>query len=59
VCNIFWSVVYVRESTRAIVLTFCLILYIYIYIRIYIYIYIYICTVIPRLTSDPANEFFG
>ena len=25
----------------------------------YIYIYIYIYTVIPRLTSDPANEFFG
>jgi len=28
-------------------------------IYIYIYIYIYIHTVIPRLTSDPANEFFG
>ena len=26
---------------------------------IYIYIYIYIYAVIPRLTSDPANEFFG
>ena len=25
----------------------------------YIYIYIYICTLIPRLTSDPANKFFG
>ena len=25
----------------------------------FVYIYIYIYTVIPRLTSDPASEFFG
>ena len=28
-------------------------------VLLYIYIYVYIYTVIPRLTSDPANEFFG
>jgi len=28
-------------------------------IYLFIYIYIYMHTVIPRLTSDAANEFFG
>ena len=31
----------------------------YIYIYIYACVCVYIYTVIPRLTSDPANEFFG
>jgi len=29
------------------------------YLSIYLHTYLYICTAIPRLTSDPANEFFG
>ena len=30
----------------------------YVCVCVYVYIYIYIYTVIPRLTSDPANEDF-
>ena len=34
-------------------------IYIYIYICVCVCVYMCVCTVIPRLTSDPANEFFG